>query len=201
MALNRGQKQFLLLALVFFAPMLIAFLLVQNMGLFGEFSRKNHGELIQPARLLNDIELTDGEGGKFSFSQLRGKWLLVYVGSSSCDVLCQENLYKMRQARLSQGGELKRIERLYVSTNGKPDADFAKILKAHEGMQLVYTSDMNSKNLMQQFELSQAQIQQESFGLFIIDPLGNLMMRYPTGYEAKGLAKDLALLLKASFAG
>jgi len=201
MALNKGQRSLLMLAAIFIGPMLLAYLLVINMHSFGEFNTRNHGELINPARPLEDLNLASINGENFKLSDLRKKWVMVYIGSASCDVKCSDNLYKMRQSRLAQGGELRRIKRLYISVDGKPEASLQAVLSEHQGMDVLYGSKSQIQQVLNQFELTQQAVSSESVGIFIVDPLGNLVMRYQTGYEAKGLAKDLSLLLKASYIG
>lgn len=201
MALNKGQRSLLLLAAVFIGPMVLAYLLVNNMYSFGEFDTRNHGELFKPAKPLEDITLSKINGGVFKLSDLRNKWLMVYIGSATCDAKCSENLYKMRQSRLAQGGELKRLKRLYISVDGMPKTSLRKVLNEHEGLEVVYGSESNIQQVLNQFELTRQAVSNEQIGLFIVDPLGNLVMRYQTGFEAKGLIKDLSLLLKASYIG
>ena len=201
MALNKGQRSLLLLAAVFIVPMVLAYLLVNNIYSFGEFETKNYGELIKPAKPLQDITLTRETGEKFRFSDMRSKWVMVYIGSSSCDVKCGENLYKMRQSRLAQGGELKRLKRLYISIDGKPEASLQTLLAEHQGLEVVYGNEPNIQQVLNQFELTAEAVNDELVGMFIVDPLGNLVMRYQTGFEAKGLIKDLSHLLKASYIG
>ena len=201
MALNKGQRSLLMLAAIFIGPMLLAYLIVNNMHSFGEFDTKNHGELITPAKPLKDVALTRINGESFKLSDLRKKWLMVYIGSSSCDVKCDDNLYKMRQSRLAQGGELKRIKRLYISIDGKPDTSLQEVLSKHQGLDVVYGDKLQIQQILNQFELSQQAVSNEMVGMFIVDPLGNLVMRYNSGFDAKGLIKDLTHLLKASYIG
>lgn len=201
MALNKSQRSLLIMAAIFMGPMLLAYLLVNNMHYFGDFNTKNHGELIDPAKPLQNINLSRTSGEEFKLSDLRDKWVMVYIGSASCDTKCSENLYKMRQSRLAQGGELKRIRRLYISVDGKPTSTLQAVLSEHQGLEVVYGSDSQIQQVLQQFDLTHQAVTNETVGMFIVDPLGNLVMRYQTGFEAKGLVKDLSLLLKASYIG
>ena len=201
MALNKGQRSLLIMATIFIGPMLLAYVLVNNMHHFGDFKTKNHGELFSPARPLEDVELARFNGQDFKLSELRGKWIMVYIGTSACDKVCKDNLYKMRQSRLAQGGELKRIMRLYISIDGKPGSSLESVLSEHPGLEVVYGTSLQLQKVLEQFEMTRQMVANEAMGMFIVDPLGNLVMRYQTGYEAKGLAKDLSHLLKASYIG
>ncbi len=195
MALNKGQRNLLLMAAIFIGPMLLAYVLVNNMHNMGDFETKNHGELFSPARPLQDVALAKTNGQEFKLSELRGKWVMIYIGTSTCDQVCKDNLYKMRQSRLAQGGELKRIKRLYISIDGKPKSSLLSVLPEHEGLQVVFGSEPQVEQILHQFDMTRQVVTNETIGMFIVDPLGNLVMRYQTGFEAKGLVKDLTHLL------
>ena len=201
MALNKGQRNLLILAAIFIGPMVLAYVLVNNMHNIDNFETKNHGELFSPARPLQDVELAKINGQGFKLSELRGKWVMVYIGTSACDEVCKNNLYKMRQSRLAQGGELKRIKRLYISIDGKPGSSLQSVLPEHLGLEVVYGRPPQVQTVLEQFDMTQQTVVNETIGMFIVDPLGNLVMRYQTGFEAKGLVKDLSHLLKASYIG
>ena len=189
------------MAAIFIGPMLLAYVLVNNMHQFDEFNTKNYGELIDPAKPLQDFKLSRYDGDELKLSELRNKWVMVYIGAATCDAKCSENLYKMRQSRLAQGGELIRIKRLYISIDGKPTESLQTVLAEHQGLEVVYGNASQIQPVLKQFDLTEQAITNQSIGMFIVDPLGNLVMRYQTGFEAKGLVKDLSLLLKASYIG
>lgn len=201
MALNRGQRNLLLLGIVFFAPMIVAYIVINNMRGTEGFATKNHGDLVSPARPLKDIMLLDEGNNSFSLSSLHGKWVVVYLGTSTCSEKCKTNLYNMRQARLGQKGEHARIERVYISLEGKVQDLSEALKKDHLGMHFISAGSTSASDLLQEFATSLDEVKANKFGLYIIDPHGNLIMRYPDGYTAKGLAKDLELLLKASQIG
>jgi len=152
MALNKGQRSLLIMAAIFIGPMLLAYILVNNMYFFGDFNTRNHGELIDPAKPLQDVTLSRTNGEEFKLSELRNKWVMVYIGTASCDSTCSENLYKMRQSRLAQGGELKRITRLYISVDGKPSGTLQNVLAEHQGLEVVYGSTSQIQQVLKQFE-------------------------------------------------
>lgn len=201
MGLNKGQRNLLLLAVVFFAPILVAYVVLNNLQDKDGFTTKNFGELIAPAKPVQDFEFTAQDKKPFKLSSLRGKWVLTYVGLSSCDDKCKTSLYNMRQARLGQRGEHKRIERVYISLDGN-QVDLPQAFKKdHSGVNFIVADKSAVSNILQLFDSSLEDVRAGKYGLYIIDPLGNLMMRYPDGFQPKGLAKDLELLLKASQIG
>lgn len=192
-----GRRTLVLLIVLFSAPIVLAYYINQHLQKTGNFKTKNYGELIVPPRPLIDVELQKYPSGIFNFSNIHGKWVLVYFGSAECDKKCEETLYKMRQSRLAQGEELNRINRVYISRNGKPAASLVKILSAHPGMIVAYGNSLNAGSLFRQFSKDG----EKDADLYLVDPLGNLMISYPPGFEAKGLVKDLTHLLKASQIG
>jgi hypothetical protein len=129
----------------------------------------NYGELIPP-RLV-------------PLNEFRGKWVLVTFDAAACDAQCERKLYIMRQVRRAQGKDMDRIERLWVVTDaGKPRAD---AVVASEGITI-------SRNENFDFPGNTAH------HIYVVDPLGNLMMRFPRDPDPSKVIKDLQRLLKYS---
>jgi cytochrome oxidase Cu insertion factor (SCO1/SenC/PrrC family) len=141
------------------------------------------------------LRLTAGkalDGAPFNLDALHGKWVMVHVGTAGCDAACAWQLYLMRQTRIAQGKEQSRIERLWVLTDrGKPDA---ALMRDHPGLHVWRPAD---PAFVAQFPAVQSRAEH----IYLIDPLGNLMLRFPVRSDAKGMMKDLKLLLKASQIG
>ncbi|MEY3200583.1 MAG: hypothetical protein RIR70_133 [Pseudomonadota bacterium] len=142
----------------------------------------NYGELITPAPLAGS--LTDLEGRPVGLETLRGKWVMLYASSAQCDETCKQLLYYMRQARTAQGEHMDRIERVWVITDSAtPDAAW---LKDYPGMKLLRGTP------------SLPAPQSASRHIYLLDPLGNVFMRYPDNPEPKRIIKDLSRLMKFS---
>lgn len=138
----------------------------------------NYGELIAPRRL---------EGA--AFRPLRGKWLLVTFDGAACRAECEKKLYLVRQVRRAQGANAERIERLWLVTGGgEPRAD---LLAATEGSRIGRLSAGEE----------QAFPGEPAEHIYLVDPLGNLMMRYPREPDPAKMIKDLERLLKVSRIG
>lgn len=151
----------------------------------------NYGELLEP-RPLPDPELALAGGTPFRLSQLRGKWILVSVDSGSCDVNCDRKLLYMRQLRLTQGKDMERVERVWlISDDVVPGAE---ALAPYRGTWPVRTAGSGLPKL---FPAPSA----ASDHIYVIDPLGNLMMRFPRDPDPRGMMRDLQRLLKASRVG
>lgn len=135
-------------------------------------ARANYGELIPP-RVIAPL------------SELRGKWVIVTFDAAACDAYCERKLYIARQVRRAQGKDMERIERLWVITDaGKPRAD---VLAATEGTRISRNEAIRSS-----FPGNTADY------IYLVDPLGNLMMRFPRDPDPSQVIKDLQRLLKYS---
>ena len=183
-----SRTKFLLLVGVFVVPVVAAYL-----AYFGwrPAGHKNYGDLITVTPLQQTQgSLLDGEA--FVLEQLQGKWLMLHVGPAACDARCERQLYLMRQIRIAQGKGQSRIERVWVLTDEGVPA--ARLLEEHPGM---HVWRPGSASFAAQFPAPQS----SSDHIYIVDPLGNLMLRFPTDPDPKGVMKDLKQLLKASQIG
>lgn len=151
----------------------------------------NYGELLE-VNPLPDAPLRGLDGLPFSFSDLRGKWIMLAVDTGSCDAPCHEKLFKMRQIRLMQGKDMDRIERVWLISDGaRPDPELARL---HQGAWLVDARGQDLRGMLP------AQHRPQDF-IYVIDPLGNLMMRYPRDADPNGMKSDFVRLLKVSRIG
>jgi len=130
----------------------------------------NYGELIPPHVIA-------------PLGELRGKWVLVTFDAAACDAYCERKLYIARQVRRAQGKDMERIERMWVLTDaGKPRSD---VLAATEGTRV-------GRFAADGFPGTAAD------HIYVVDPLGNLMMRFPRDPDPSKVIKDLQRLLKYS---
>lgn len=198
---GKGRQQLILLVAFFVAPILIAITLYNTMPAGGPTKTKNAGDLVTPARPLTNVMLLSESGKNYQFSDMYKTWVMVYIGDADCDKACADVLYKMRQSRLAQRGEHLRIKRLYISTAGKAKASLKKVLKDHPGLEVVSGNTKDINAVLKQFKLDNKAPAKSANRLYLVDPFGNLMMSYESGFDAKGLIKDLTLLLKISRIG
>jgi len=151
-------------------------------------ARKNYGELIKQIDV--QIKGVSLDGQPKDIANLKGKWVMVYVGSGSCPKTCQDLLYYMRQTRTAQGKEMGRVERLWILTDGAVPA--TELQQFHAGLNYL----MADASPTSQFVGSET-----GMYLYMIDPLGHLMMRWPQNPEPSRMIKDIKQLLKASQIG
>jgi hypothetical protein len=170
--------------------------------------------------LLRRVDPSEPRATLDSLEDFRGRWLIVRVGPSACGEDCQKALWVMRQVRLTTGRDRDRVERLWLVTDDRaPDAD---ALSDYEGTWVLGVSDEALRTAwLQQPKLStasgQATAQTPSqppssvdtamdplspeTSFWLVDPLGNLMMRFPQDPDPAKMKKDLIRLLKASRIG
>lgn len=156
--------------------------------------RRNYGELIDPQRTLPALTVATPDGASVPLASLKGQWLLVSVAGGACDAPCQNHLYLQRQLRESLGKEKDRLDWVWLVNDNAaiPDALAPALQKA-----TVLRVDGAALNAW----LAPAAGQQQADHLYVVDPMGNWMMRFPAGMDASGAAKakrDLERLLRAS---
>jgi hypothetical protein len=130
--------------------------------------------------------------------RIAGALVLAYVGSAAaCDQRCRTGLYDIRQVRLALGKDMSRVQTLLL-LNGQPEAEFRRWLGAeHPTMTVGVADPATQAALLDAFR----QPGQVGDWLYVLDPLGNLLMRYKIDVEPRGLLKDLQRLLKWSKIG
>jgi cytochrome oxidase Cu insertion factor (SCO1/SenC/PrrC family) len=177
---------------LFLLPLLLSFWLYYGVH-WRPLGTTNHGELIAPVRPLPDVTLQDVDGVTRSHV-FHGKWTLVYVGGGACDADCRTTLVFMRQTRLSLNNEMTRVQRVLLAAGDC--CNRAYLAGEHPGLIALDASQTLAQPLLAQFP-GDGRAQ----GLYVVDPLGNLMMRYDARLPPKGLLEDLKRLLQLSHIG
>lgn len=193
---KRSRRQLWLLIAIFFAPLGTAFLLYYGLEGWRPAGSTNQGELFQPARALPVFELPTPEGTTFANESLRGKWNLIYIGDGQCGQRCRDALVLMRQSRLALNEDLPRVQRIFLTTGHC--CDQAYLQSEHPGL-LVAQADATGQ-LLRVFPGAPVSGPEAGY-IYIVDPLGNLMMRYSPQAPRKALLEDLEKLLKLSHIG
>lgn len=191
-----GRRQLVILGLLFLLPVVAAYVAYFFMPPDG---RTNYGELIEQ-RDVSDFALTplataagsvpDGA----TMATLRGRWIFVVAAPAVCDERCRENLYNIRQVRLTTGDDRDRVERLWIVTDERDPP--AELLAAHEGLRLARADPRVFAATFPAGETGDA-----SAHIYLVDPLGHLMMRFPVDADPSRMKKDISRLLKVSRIG
>ena len=124
--------------------------------------------------------------------QLKGKWAFLMVDSGACDAWCRRKLYIMRQVRLTQGKNMERIERAWLLDDTVPPAP--ALVREYAG---TYLLPAQGSALLAKLPVSGVLRDH----IYIVDPLGNLVLRYPRDADPSRIKKDLSRLLRASRIG
>lgn len=187
----RNLKTVGALAALFLLPLVASFLMY--FGGYRPQGQSSYGELIDPPRPLPAITLPRMEGEPARVPA-PGQWLLVYVGDGACGGECRRALYVMRQTRLALNQNMARVDRALLATRGCCDAAF--LSGEHPGLEVLDATGATAQPLLEALPDAQA----GSF-IYVVDPLGNLVMRHDAASDPRGLLADLKKLLKLSRIG
>jgi hypothetical protein len=201
-ALRTRSRLSLLLLLAFFAaPVVLAWLAFYVFPEWRPAGTSNHGQLITPLRPLPAFEVETLSGDRIDETFLRGKWTLVYLVQGACAEPCVRQLYNLRQVRLAQGKNIDRIQRLMLWERADLRPGQRTELTEHfPGQVMVALPDRVPPELLETFVLDE-QDPMRAGRVYLVDPLGNLMMSYQPEDEPSGMIKDLERLLKYSGLG
>lgn len=177
------------LALMFFAPLLAASWLYYATG-WRPGGTTNHGEILSPAVPLPQLALPTPQGSRTDADFLRGHWTLMYSGDGPCEAACRSALEHARQVRLALGRRMDRVQLVYLYPTAAPDGDWLE----REHPELVAASSAGPEGERLRDTLPGA-------GFWLVDPLGNAMMRYPPDVTQEDLLEDLKKLLRVSRIG
>jgi hypothetical protein len=192
-----GKRTLLYVFLVCFVPVVLAY-----SAYFTRFfeGRNNYGTLIDPQRdIPKTLEARTLSGEPFDIQKLKGKWILFQVASSQCAEPCQMLMFYQRQIRTSTGKERDRIERVVFVVDDGPLETM--LLRQFEGVHFVR---VNVHQLQQWLPLPQADPANLSAlqeHVFVADPLGHIMMRFPVNPDPARMRKDISKLLWTSKIG
>lgn len=186
-----GRWKMLLVLLVCAAPVVASYF---TYYVLRPEARSVFGTLIDPQRPLPDVDARTSDGRPVNLRTLKGQWLLVVVAGGACDATCQGQLYLQRQIRESLGKEKERVDRVWLVDDAAP-VDVALEPALGQASVLRVPPAALAQWLMPQ--------QGHRLGdhLYVVDPLGNWMLRFPPGLDLKGAAqarRDLDRVLRAS---
>jgi len=181
------RTQLVLIASIFLLP-IVASVTAYKYG--HRLPTANHGELLLPPAQVSGRTFTAADGRPFSFASLRGRWVLVAVDSGGCPADCQSKLLRVRQVWLALGRDAVRVARVLVIEDGR--APQAGVLAPFEGTETVLATGG---------EPFAPGTSGDRSHVYLVDPHGNVMMRWLAASDPKGMLLDLQRLLKASQIG
>jgi cytochrome oxidase Cu insertion factor (SCO1/SenC/PrrC family) len=188
----RGNWKLFLVIAICAAPMIasyFAYYIVKPQG------RTNYGTLLDPRRYpMPTLDTKAPDGKPVPLSSLKGKWVMLQVSGADCDEACKTKLFEMRQLRLTQGKNMNRVERAWLITDDKPLE--TGLMREYDGTYFLRANPAAVHAWLPADTGTSA-----SDHIYLIDPLGNLMMRFPKNADPNKIKKDLTKLLMASSIG
>lgn len=177
---------------IFAAPVLAAWFFYFYPQYLPE-QRSNRGELIDPVVTLPEAPgLRTAAGEPLDRERLFGRWTLVYLAGGPCAEDCLARLRDLRQIRLALGEGSQRVDRLLILTSGADAAEMSRLTGRFDGLQVAEARGPFLDALL-------AQLGPEPLDrVYLLDPMGQLMMRYAQDAPAKDTLRDMERLLKAS---
>ncbi len=186
-----GRWKMLLLVFVCVLPVIASYL---SYYVFKPEGRRNYGELIDPQRPLPPLTATDLSGHPLELSTLKGQWLLISVAGGACDADCQQRLYLQRQLRETLGKHKDRLDWVWLISDGERIPEELRPAVANATVLRVPAEELAKW-------LAPAAGHPLSEHLYVVDPMGHWMMRFPAAMDVSGAAKakrDLDQLMRAS---
>lgn len=163
-------------------------------------AQANYGQLIDPQRPVPtpaQLHLRTLQGESFNLGQLRGRWVLLSADSGHCPESCVRKLFILRNSHASQGKNVERVTRVWLLTDQAAPAEH--IIKAYQGTHIVRANPDELRAFLPTPDTNRSQPLHA--GMWVIDPLGNLMMVFPDNADPLKVRKDLSKLLYNSRIG
>lgn len=187
-----GRLKMLLVLLVCALPVIASYFTYFVIRPAG--SGTNYSQLIQPSINLPSVDVRGLDGQSLPLRSLKGQWLLVVVGDSTCDAACEKRLFMQRQLREMMGRERERIDKIWLITDeGTPSPALQAALQATPSMRM-----LRMPRAAVAAWLKPAAGQALEDHLYIVDPMGEWMMRAPANPDPSKLKRDIDRLLRGS---
>ncbi|WP_322031933.1 cytochrome C oxidase subunit I [Paraburkholderia sp. J76] len=192
-AKRRGRWTLLLIMLICGAPIAISYFTYYVIKPKG--GTTSYGTLIEPQRPIPGALMVTGEDGReVPLASLKGRWLMISVNGGACNEACATKLYFMRQVRATQGPERERVVTVWLRTD---DASVpANVQGAYADTRMLRADPVAVAAWLPATETTQ-----DTDHIYLVDPNGNLMMRFPANPDPSKIKQDVTKLLKWSRIG
>jgi hypothetical protein len=194
---RRRRRMLYGLAILFYAPLALSFYLYYGSGGWRPGGHANHGDLVEPPKELPALALPLADSGTTKPDFLRHKWTFLYVGAGACLGDCRTRLYDTRQVRLALNRDMDRVQRVFMASG---DSDLPFLRSDHPDLITVRLTPA-AVPLLDALSSAAGAPAQTAGRVYVIDPLGNLMMTYAPGIAPKGMLEDMKRLLGLSHVG
>ena len=188
---NSKLSGYLLIA-VFVVPLLIAIAMYVMRDYLPTMNTISSGELIHPAQPIKTLSIQLASNETIDLEGLAGKWTYIVYSPNGCDLQCEASLFKLRQTKKATGREINRIQSALLTDINKVSADIIQRNQSTRVGGLLNLEIVDEPGKQKQLE---------DGAIYLIDPIGNLMMKYDTTITSRGMLKDIKKLLKISNIG
>ncbi|WP_245616610.1 SCO family protein [Paraburkholderia acidipaludis] len=190
---RRGRWMLLLMMVVCAAPIVVSYFMYYVVKPRG--GTTNYGALIEPQRPIpGSLVVTGADGRAVPLATLRGRWLMISVDGGACGEPCVTKLYFMRQIRATQGEERERVVTVWLRTDDAPVADVLKT--AYPDTRMLRADPAALAQWLPATDTTK-----DTDHIYLVDPNGNLMMRFPAHPDPSKVKSDITKLLKWSRIG
>jgi hypothetical protein len=187
-----GRAKLLLILLACAAPVVASYLVYFVLPPSGQGVA--YSAIIQPSVSMPDLVAKDPDGRDTALGSLKGQWLLVVVAAGSCGGACEQRLFMQRQLRETMGRERDRIDKVWLIPDETPIRP--ELRRAIEAAPPVRAMRISRRALEQWLRPGEGRSLEDH--LYIVDPMGEWMMRSPVDPEPAKLKRDMERLLRAS---
>ncbi len=186
---SRGRSKFLfvLVVAIFAVPLLLATFMYSS-GIWQPANSTNHGTILSPI-----VNLGEELPGSPLLSIFTDRWQMIYVNEEDCAAACREALLRLRQSRLMLGNEMTRVDRVFLHGDTPPDRVFLE--QHHAGLKTI-----TDQGLQELLAIRQPPETLKG-GIYLVDPLGNLVMYFAPDIEPGHMVDDIKHLLNLSRIG
>ena len=196
---NSNRKKLVIIFAWFLIPLVAAFtwykFLPEN---YRPTSTTNNGDILEGIFALEPFSQQTVDGKKYSNVDVEKVWTLVHMIQSDCDEACSQSLYNTRQMRISMGKDIKRLKRIAIVSALVDSPSNKKMWASHPDLRVLIATD---KGVAAQIKSKITEVEIEQNSLFLIDPLGNVMMHFSSKLGPKLMKKDIRKLFKLSHIG
>ena len=190
--MNSSRLKFLFIVLIFVIPFIYSYILINKKNVEKELPTSNYGQFVTPIVSINNISYIDSFDNKINSNSLNGKWTLIHYIDKYCDAPCLNNIYLLRQINIALGKDMNRVRRMLLINLS--DHNTASIQKKYPHL-LIVKSKLNKLH-----DVIKG-IKSDTTNIFIVDPMGNIVLKYNQDFNGKKFLKDLKKLLKLSRIG
>nr|WP_246099019.1 hypothetical protein [Tepidimonas thermarum] len=187
-ATRAGRWKMLLLFLVSASPVIASYVTYYVIRPEG---RRNYGELIEPQRPLPPLVGIDAQGREVPLPSLAHQWLFISVADSACDAQCEQHLYWQRQLREALGKDKDRLDWVWLRTGARPLPE--RLRPALQTATVLWVDEAQLATWLQPAPGARL-----SDHLYVVDPMGHWMMRFPAQADPSKILRDLERLMRAS---